>query len=615
LTDEELTALMERGAGNPLFLQELASRGAAADEAEELPETVEALVSTRIDQLGPGDRALLRWASVLGVSFSGDLIVDVLEDDPLVAAASEAWDRLGEFVERDPDVPGAFRFRHALIRDAAYEGLSFKRRRELHARVAEVIERRQGDRPEDAAETLALHFHRAGRWTEAWRYSVEAGRRAEAKYANVEAAQFFEQALDAARHLPDVPDEERAPVAIALGEVRILLGQYEAASAAFALARSHIRDDPVQYARLSEKRHKVPIRLGQHSEALRWLSRGLRALEDVEGVEASLERAKLMAWYASVRQLQRQPLDAIRWAERAIEAVDTAETGPHEAHGVALYILDWAYLTLGRSVEAVYAERALEVFEETGNRKRLGAVLNHLGMRAYLEGRWDDSLSLAHRAREASEAIGDSWTAAAVGYNIGEVLADQGRYGEAEPIIREALRLWQHTGASSDAAEAESLLGRVLTNTGELSQARALLDEALEAFRETGDGAEELKGSARLADWHLKSGEVDTALSLATATLERVEQGEGLSSLASALHRIRGDVHAVRGHYDAARQAYEYAIAVARSDDANFLMKSIEYEVGQSYAAMARLAELAGEDPSGYAAERDSILQPLGVLT
>ena len=98
------------------------------------PETVEALVATRIDQLGPGDRALLRWASVLGVSFSGSLIADVLEDDAEVGAASEAWERLGQYVERDPHVPGAFRFRHALIRDAAYEGLSYKRRRELPPR-------------------------------------------------------------------------------------------------------------------------------------------------------------------------------------------------------------------------------------------------------------------------------------------------------------------------------------------------------------------------------------------------------------------------------------------------------------------------------------------------
>ena len=100
LSDDELAALMARGAGNPLFLQELASAGSVGDAVEEMPESVEALVATRIDRLNPGDRALLRWASVLGVSFSGALIADVLEGDDTVAAASEAWDRLREFVLR-----------------------------------------------------------------------------------------------------------------------------------------------------------------------------------------------------------------------------------------------------------------------------------------------------------------------------------------------------------------------------------------------------------------------------------------------------------------------------------------------------------------------------------
>ena len=71
LSEEEVAALMERAAGNPLFLRELASVGEKTEDAEDLPDTVETLVATRIDQLAPGDRALLRWASVLGVSFSG----------------------------------------------------------------------------------------------------------------------------------------------------------------------------------------------------------------------------------------------------------------------------------------------------------------------------------------------------------------------------------------------------------------------------------------------------------------------------------------------------------------------------------------------------------------
>ena len=221
LTEDELAAIFERGAGNPLFLQALSGPEEAGETAEQLPDTVEALVATRIDRLAPADRALLRWASVLGTSFSGAVITDVLEGDPTAASDSEAWNRLGEFVERDPDVPGAFRFRHALIRDGAYEGLSYKRRRELHGRVADVIERREADRADESAELLSLHYYRAERRPETWRYSVEAARRAEEKYANVETTQFLERALEAAKGWTGAPADEVARVWELLGDVRM----------------------------------------------------------------------------------------------------------------------------------------------------------------------------------------------------------------------------------------------------------------------------------------------------------------------------------------------------------------------------------------------------------
>src|SRR6185437_14237395 len=170
LPPEELAALTERAGGNPLFVQELVAATRGSDRGvEELPESVEGVLTSRIDNLAPRDRSLLRWASVLGATFSSDLIARVLVDEPDIALDAEAWDRLAEFVERDPYVPGAFQFRHALIRDAAYEGLSFRRRRELHARVAAVLRETAADEDE-AAETLSLHFSLADRHAEAWRF-------------------------------------------------------------------------------------------------------------------------------------------------------------------------------------------------------------------------------------------------------------------------------------------------------------------------------------------------------------------------------------------------------------------------------------------------------------
>jgi len=97
----EVSAITDRAGGNPLFLQELVA-SSRTPEDEALPESVEAVVATRVDRLPPADRALLRYAAVLGATFSAELVTDVLAEDPEASADSDAWDRLGEFIERDP---------------------------------------------------------------------------------------------------------------------------------------------------------------------------------------------------------------------------------------------------------------------------------------------------------------------------------------------------------------------------------------------------------------------------------------------------------------------------------------------------------------------------------
>ena len=142
----------------------------------------------RIDRLSPVDRRVLRCAAVVGARFQPELVEAALEED---VGDEDVWSRLEEFLDKED---GALRFRHALVRDAAYEGLPYRRRRELHERVGETIERAAAT-PEDEAELLSLHFFHAHEFAKAWRYSRVAGERAQAIYANVEAAAFFERAL------------------------------------------------------------------------------------------------------------------------------------------------------------------------------------------------------------------------------------------------------------------------------------------------------------------------------------------------------------------------------------------------------------------------------------
>ena len=183
----------------------------------------------------------------------------MLTEDAAASTDAEAWDRLNEFVERDPYTPGAFRFRHALFRDAAYEGLSYRRRGELHAKVGEAYERLEQQHEGEYAELLSLHFFHAGEHEKTYRYSLVAGGRAQAKFANVEAAGFFRRALEVAPKL-ELDPKELARVWESLGDVSELAGLYTAADEAYS--NSHkLHADP----RLLLKEGIIRERFGRYS--------------------------------------------------------------------------------------------------------------------------------------------------------------------------------------------------------------------------------------------------------------------------------------------------------------------------------------------------------------
>ena len=230
LSEELLGEVSERSGGNPLFVRELVAASRAGGGVAALPETVETLITTRIDTLEPGDRFLLRNASVLGADFELDLLADVLADELEDVGDLDRWRRLGEFVAWEGT--NELRFRHDLFRTVAYEGLSFRRRREIHGRVGTVLERRAEQGSVELAPLLSLHFLHAEDYERAWRYSVAVGELAQHRSANVDAAELFQRALAAAEHL-ELPPPEVAHVAEALGDVCELAARYEEAGDAY----------------------------------------------------------------------------------------------------------------------------------------------------------------------------------------------------------------------------------------------------------------------------------------------------------------------------------------------------------------------------------------------
>ena len=600
-------ALAARAGGNPLFLTELLSAAQRAEDLDELPDSVEALMMREIDRLLPPARRMLRSAAVIGATFDLDLLRTCLGDE----WEDETWASLGDFVLHQD--ANSFRFRHMLARDAAYEGLPYRRRRELHERVGLVVETGAAD-PETEAELLSLHFFHAHDFPRAWRYSRVAGEHAQGIYANVEAATFLERALEAARHVDGISAADTMTVHENLGDVRVRLGEFSRAALAYRASRQQLDEDPVEQARLLLKEAMVPFYLTRFPAAVRWLKRGLRVLERIESPDAAGQRARLAVWLATTRQRQRRPEDAIAWCRQAIADAERGEDARH-ALGHAYVILDWAYEVSGRVEEATYLPLALAIFEELGDLEWISIALNNMGGRAYEEGRWNDSLELARRALEAKETIGDRWSASVTTLNVAEVLTDQGRLEEAEPLIAATLRVFKAAHAQGMTALATIDLGRVVARAGRFDEARALLEQARALYVESDQPGEVLRTDAAIAECLVLQGDASAALELAEATLARSEDTEGLAVLASELLRLRGCALLQLGQLDEARLALEDALQTARRRGADFGIKSLDYEAARTLDILVRLGTLV-DDPAlaELSTERDGILAHLGIV-
>jgi DNA-binding CsgD family transcriptional regulator len=151
LPQDTVAAIVERGAGTPLLVEELASLASRPGDLLGVPDIVQATVRERAGRLDPQGRALLEVAAVSGLEADAGLLASVFPEG-----------RPGDLVSAgllDQEDEERFRFRHPLLQEAAYQEVPGRRRRALHEQIASVL----SDSDRVPAERIAAHLERAGR--------------------------------------------------------------------------------------------------------------------------------------------------------------------------------------------------------------------------------------------------------------------------------------------------------------------------------------------------------------------------------------------------------------------------------------------------------------------
>ncbi len=570
-----LSDLVRRAEGNPLFLRELISEVVHGGSFDDLPDSVEEIIATRIDRLSPLLRRFLRSLSVIGATFERDLVDRILED----SSSDQAWQGVADFVRAEPS--GRAGFVHLLMQQVAYEGLPERQRVRLHGRAADVISTDTALSNDERLSLLSHHAFRALRYEDAWTFSRQAGERARARYANTDAAALFDRAVAAAHHVRNLPPGDLATVCENLNDIYFDLGEFDDAERVLRRARRLIGPDPLRLAHLHLRFGRLRETAGRLPEALASFSRGLRVLQPLTHREAGALRAELLCWYARIKHFQGRHRECHTWCERAIAEADAS--GNQHALAWALEMTSWAQMSLGNLDDGEEARRAAAVFASIGDRKGEARAHGLLGARAFYSGHWEDALDQYRAAEQLLHEVGYEWSAATQRANQAEILSDQGRLVEATAALEAAMRVWRGSRSKGDMAFGQYLMGRVAARSGRHAEGIVLFDQSRSYFAQAGETAEVFTVDVLRAEACVLASRFDVALAGVDECLHRAAKQEGSAAQLPLLWRVRGlalfGLGDVQGGQQALQTSLEHARArQARHEIAFTLMALQQYE-------------------------------------
>ncbi len=479
---EELTEqVLERSAGNPLFLEELlhSERGAEKGESRRLPASIHEMLLARLDALPVESRRVLQLASVVGMEFDERVVADLADTDAESTDDALRSLRRAELVQvrGDGSADRSFVFRHPLIHEVAYGSLVTSTRRAMHGRVGGWLEEHGG---EERVAELARHFEHSDDRGKARHYLRLAGERAHALNASREAFDWFRAAAD---EYADEPLERGRLLEAASQEV-YLLGDTEDATRiqqeAIAIHEAAGNDRAAANARIWLGRY-IWL-LGDPVEAEQ---QNALAIEGLERFGPSQELAMAYSFRAQSLMLVPAFDESEHWARKAIEVAEaTGATGAlvHATNNLGTSLLgkdDAAGIGLLRRARELALEHHLpdEVGRANSNLASQGGRIFPL---AYEEMDRHLLQGTEYARRTIPDGIFDRWVRSA----RGEFLIMSGRWDEAEQVL---FALDAHVAEAYLRSETLSLRGLLYAYRGRFDEAAVMTVEVPETALKVAD--------------------------------------------------------------------------------------------------------------------------------
>ena len=561
-------ALLDKTEGNPLFVEETVRMLAERRDgtAVRIPDTVQALIASRIDRLPPDSRSVVRHGALVGRVFWRGAVSELDPALDVDTALADLVDR--QLLTREPisTVSGetAFRFRHVLIRDVAYGGLAKGERARLHRAFAGWLRARSAD---DLVEAQAHHLERAASLSAELEGQIPADLRAEA-------AEVLERA--GCRALDREANRTARRLLLRAIELQPSLErQFYAARAAWRLWEL-----PAASLEMEEVRSLAKADGDRTIEGL-----ALTQLAEIDlNRNADVERGRALG----------------------LEALELLSDAPGDARSEALTLLSsigwW-----GGDLESVerYTGEALEIAREGGRADLESLALSEVAAAHVARLQLVRAETVLAAAAALAESSGSLSAAAWVARVRGSIHLRRGSFDEAAREFRAARELFDEIGATSDAGRTQQLEGLAVWQGGEPERAEQLVREAVRTLLSLQERAKVIEAQRTLAELVLAKGHVEEAERWALSAVETVGMQDTMSR--SNVRMVLGMVRAAQGRDDEAELLLRDAIdSLAATDYRN--------SEPEPLAAYARFLRSRGRDEEARQVEERlaELLEPEG---
>jgi class 3 adenylate cyclase/tetratricopeptide (TPR) repeat protein len=617
LPEELSVRILSYAAGNPFYLEETirmliddkviyrdGSRWFVSSKADihtlGVPSTLQGVILARYDRLTELHRRTLQVDSVIGRDFPSRLLIEALGQegsDSIHQALQELAER--GFLQRFSEISeNDYRFTHALVSDAIYSTLLKADRAELHGQVAEAIEKLYSSRLDDQVELLARHYSWSNRYDRAVHFLTLAGQKAARGYANEQARQHFDLALDLIKRVSAELDTF-LQVYTGRGDVLTRMGDYPTARASYFSAMRALDcmpgADVRQYVQTrSQLLRKVSViheRQGDYAQALSSLAEAQAALDEMPD-PPEVERAWILndtGWI----YFRRGDLDA---ADQALQhALHLVEDGTHYDLIASIYNrLGGIYYQKDQLDQAAgFVRKSLFLRQEIGDVNAVARSYNNLGLLRWKRGDWDSALDNFMRSLKLHANLGDVEGTIELHTNLGLLHLDRGNFDEAQRHLETGLAAASQIGHSYHIGLLFLHFSRLFVAREDWGHALEFCQKGLETFGEIGVteylvDLNTYMGLAWLGIGDLSQAETcgQTALSLfrqLSAGKEPVPAEDHGRAL-----RLIGQVDLIKKDFPAADQAFQESEAI-------FKAVGNQMEQARTASARAELSLLQGD--------------------